>query len=215
MIDWQPTLATPELHPSDIHVWRLPDCVPDRAMAWLDAAEQARLAAMVDAMGRHRLLATRAGLRQVLAGYLGCTPAEVPLTVAEGGKPRIAGGPQFNLSHGGDLALLAVASQAVGIDVEPLRTVPRALAIARRSLGSDISESLAKLPAGERDQAFLSAWTAMEARQKCRGQGVFGHRVDLDEIGSLAFTPDHQHLAHLAWANPQHEPDIHWLLPAS
>jgi 4'-phosphopantetheinyl transferase len=214
MIYWQSVETAPQLSAEHIHVWRLPVCVAAEAVDWLDAGERARLDAMA-AAGQMRMLATRAGLRQVLAGYLGCAPAEVPLAVAEGGKPYIAGGPQFNLSHGGELAMLAVAQREVGIDVELQRPVPRALAIARRVLDAATVERLAALPAAELDDAFLAAWTAMEARQKCLGQGVFGRHVGSDEVGGLAFEPDLLHLAHLAWADAQHQPDIKWLALAS
>ena len=215
MIYWQSVHATPELSSDLIHVWRLPVCVSADAERWLDTSERARLDAMADSSGQMRMLATRAGLRQVLSGYLGCSPAEVPLRLAEGGKPHIPGGPSFNLSHGGELAMLAVAQREVGIDVELQRSVPRALAIARRALDADTVERLATLPADELDDAFLVAWTAMEARQKCLGQGVFGRRVGSDEVGGLAFAPDNLHLAFLAWVDAQHQPEIKWLELAS
>jgi len=216
MIYWQSVEAAPPLSTALIHVWRLPVCVDAGAGAvdWLDAGERARLDAMA-AAGQMRMLATRAGLRQVLASYLGCTPAAVPLAVAEGGKPYVPGGPSFNLSHGGELAMLAVAQREVGIDVELQRAVPRALAIARRVLDADTLKRLTALPADELDDAFLAAWTAMEARQKCLGQGVFGRRVGSDEVGGRAFAPDNLHLAYLAWVDAQHQPDIKWLELAS
>lgn len=215
MIHWQAAADAPALDAADIHVWCLPAVAAPDALAWLDSAERARLDAMADAAGRARLLATRAGLRRVLAAYLGCTPQAVELTIAPGGKPHLANGPAFNLSHSGDLALLAVAPRQVGIDVERRRKVPRALAIARRVLDTRTASELAAVPAEQLDEAFLSAWTAMEARQKCLGEGVFGQPVAAGAVGGLAFTPDPGHLGHLAWELPDMPPRISWLSPVS
>lgn len=210
-VAWQAAPSTPRLEKHQIHVWRLR---PERAAAsdagCLGEAEQARLAAMSSALARADYLALRLALRGVLAGYAGCRPAEVALTVSDGGKPAMRHGPQFNLSHCGELALLAVAPVPVGIDLERLREVPNRLAIARRVLGEATAQELAALPAVDQNVAFLRRWTAMEARQKCYGEGVFGRRVDAAEVAMLAFRPDEEHLAQLAW--PAHSPamQIRW-----
>jgi len=208
---WQTAAVPPPLDDHGIHVWRLPTQVPADAADWLDADEQRRLRAMIDPAARRQRLATRAGLRRVLAGYLGCAPAAVRLRVADGGKPHLAAGPCFNLSHCRDLALLAVARRPVGIDVELLRPVPRALAIARRVLDDATVQQLDALPAVDRDAAFIAAWTAMEARQKCLGQGVFGRRVARGEVAEQAFRPDARHHAQLAWMADLAEPRLQWL----
>lgn len=210
-VTWQAAACPPALRDGQIHVWKL-SLAPaaHHRPDWLDANEHARLQAMASAHARADYLAARIALRTILGAYLGVAPPEVALTSAHRGKPSLASGPEFNLSHGGELLLLAVSRLPVGIDVEPLRRVPQRLAIARRVLGDGIAGQLAALPQAEQDQAFLRQWTAMEARQKCHGEGVFGHRVAADAVGSLAFLPDARHLAHLAWPDPQAQPDIRY-----
>lgn len=215
MIHWQSTDPSPPLAPGEIHVWRLPGRVAATAIDWLDAAERARLEAIADPAARAGRLATRAGLRRVLAGYLDCPPQALALSAAAGGKPHVADGPAFNLSHCGGLALLAVADREVGIDVERLRAVPRALAIARRVLDAQVATGLAALPDDQLATGFLAAWTAMEARQKCLGRGVFATGVAPDAVGSLGFDPDAAHLGHLAWVEPARMPRIRWFTPSS
>lgn len=209
---WQAVTGQPSLEDGCIHVWNLA-LVPaaQHDVGWLHADELARLQAMSCAHARTDYLAARVALRTILGGYLGVAPEDVPLTRAPHGKPTLAVGPEFNLSHGGRLLLLAVSRLPVGIDVEPRRTVPRRLAIARRVLGVEVAAQLARLPRSEQDQAFLQQWTAMEARQKCYGEGVFGRRVDAADVGSLAFLPDQHHLAHLAWQDPGVTPTIRYL----
>lgn len=219
LIDWLPAVAQPPLAEQDIHVWRLARAAsPAGSEQWLDAGERARLERAADPSVRRRLLATRLALRQVLAGYVGCAPGDLVLSVADGGKPFVADGPCFNLSHSGELALLAVARVPVGIDVERLREVGEWPRIARRVLDPAVVEQLLALPADEQTSAFLAAWTAVEARQKSQGEGVFGRRVAPDEVGELAFRPDPQHLARLAWAASLQAPIMHWyaqVIPAA
>src|SRR5215212_5287879 len=66
-----------------------------------------------------RWAAARAGLREVLAGYLDEEPAS--LRIRDEDKPRLepASPLRFNLSHSGDVAVVAVATEReVGVDVE-------------------------------------------------------------------------------------------------
>lgn len=211
MIHWQPVDRPPALSRDAIHVWRLPEQAPVDAVAWLDAHESARLKAIVRDAHRIRWLTARAGLKQVLAGYLGTTPDQVAISVPDSGKPELTGGPCFNLSHTGGLALLAVAPQAVGIDVEACREVPRALGIAERVFDPDSVRRLCALHGTDRDTSFLQAWTAMEARQKCAGEGVFGRRIATSDVGNLAFDPDHAHVGHLCWADGKSTPNVSWM----
>ena len=52
-----------------------------------------------------------------------------PLEISrgEGGKPRIAGGPEFSLSHSGERVLCALSDEAVGADIQQLRPYDPAL----------------------------------------------------------------------------------------
>ena len=43
------------------------------------------------------------------------------ISCGEGGKPRIAGGPEFSLSHSGERVLFALSDQKVGADIQQLR----------------------------------------------------------------------------------------------
>lgn len=213
IVQWQ-RADSPELLPDQIHVWRIRvEGVDASAESLLDAREKARLDALPGPRTQARYLATRVGMRTVLAGYLGIDPAAAVFHIRDGGKPGLADGPQFNLSHSGELALLAVAGYQVGIDVEPLRAVPRRLAIARRVWGAAEAERLAQLPETVQDAAFLHAWTAMEARQKCFGEGVFGRPVTPLEVGELAFQPASGYLAQLAWEDRAHRPEVLFFRP--
>ncbi len=85
------------------------------------------------------------------------------------GKPRLAGDwawLRFNLSHSGQLALVAVARDVeVGVDVERIRPLREMHSIARRWLGlDDIAD----------ESEFFRAWTWHEAVVKALGVGLSG-----------------------------------------
>ncbi len=122
--------------------------------------------------------AAREALGAILAGYLGGGGAP-PLSAGPGGKPRLAAEPapfSFNLSHSGELALVAVAPAGaeVGVDVERLRPRRDLVRLAARWLPAADAAAVAAAAPGERERAFYAAWTAHEARVKCTGGGLAG-----------------------------------------
>ena len=119
----------------------------------------------------------RKPLLQALAAYLGIDAGEVSLVEGAHGRPRLddrhGSTLDFNWSHSGDHALIAVARGiAPGIDVERRRPQPRALPLARRFFGSEEAAALAALPETARSIAFLEIWTAKEAVLKAHGRGI-------------------------------------------
>lgn len=166
---------------SGVHIW-LADL--DRMTADpqdISMEERQKAAQFSHDLMRQRYLASRAFCRRVLSPYAGIAPGELELIRPASGKPYLPGDgqPQFNLSHSGSLALLAISrNRAVGIDLEPVIPRPNMLAIARRVLDAAVVEELAAIPDTERQlEYFTQAWTAFEARQKLTGNGIFGAKA--------------------------------------
>ena len=125
---------------------------------------------------RRSFVTARASLRMILARYVDADPAALSFEYSAKGKPSLAEPKHdvhFNVSHSGDLALVAVAAdRAVGIDVERERHIGDALDVARRFYSPSESELLEAVPAEHRDQAFLTLWTRKEACLKVLGSGL-------------------------------------------
>jgi Phosphopantetheinyl transferase len=99
------------------------------------------------------------------------------------GKPYLNGSPlQFNLSHSGGLALVAVSLTEVGIDVEAARSTFDPVSLAARFLSAADAASLQALPEPERHDEFLRLWTRKEAALKAIGFGLGGLAMDLSGI---------------------------------
>lgn len=111
----------------------------------------------------------------------------VPRSVefAEGpyGKPKLASdsrsGLQFNLSHSGELALIATALQReIGVDVESVRDFDFDQVAERFFTAREVA-TLRSLPKPQQRSAFYKCWTSKEAFLKAKGTGLSG---ELDEV---------------------------------
>ncbi len=101
----------------------------------------------------------------------------VAYTYGEYGKPEImySGKGQrrqidFNLSHSGSYAVLAVSDKPVGIDVEYIKK--NRLAVAERFFCEKEYQDILKAEGAERDGRFLEYWTMKEAYVKRIGKGL-------------------------------------------
>jgi phosphopantetheinyl transferase len=141
---------------TDLHVWQARlDADGWPPAGGLPAAERDRAAGLDRPEARRRWVAARWALRRVLGRYLGQEPAEIELRFGSRGKPMLAAlqAPvRFNLSHSGELALIAVASEReVGVDVQRI---------------------------GSKPAQFYADWTRREAIAKCQGVGLWAPLPD-------------------------------------
>ena len=119
---------------------------------------------------RRRFIVTRGRLRQQLGARLGMRPEAVEFAYGANGKPCLKHNRwHFNVSHCDDVALFAFSkSSAVGVDVEAIRPIREADAIAAQffspfeRLACEIDDPL----------GFLRCWTRKEALVKALGDGL-------------------------------------------
>ena len=192
-------------------VWwaRRQDAAP-RLTGLLDQTERERWAAYRRDADRERSLVGCALAKAVVAACTGQEPSRVRFDRAcrqcgrPHGKPAVlGGGPEFSITHSGDLVAVAVATAPVGVDVEQLDGRLREpgdgdlAALARMVLAEDERAALAAVPADGQTRAFLVAWTRKEAVTKAQGDGL---RVPFGDV-IVAADPAGPRLA--AWPYPQ------------
>jgi 4'-phosphopantetheinyl transferase len=118
----------------------------------------------------------RAVLRLLLGTYLGIDAKQVLLVDDVHGRPALPSPPtfDFNWSHSGDHALIALARALpqLGVDLERARPRARAMDLARRFFNPHESNWLDTLPPSQQERAFLRLWTAKEAVLKGIGRGL-------------------------------------------
>lgn len=154
-----------------IEVWRLDasDDLLETHAKLLSAEEWARAEAFTRDEPRRRFIVARARLRERLGAELGVPPAEVSFRYGPNGKPEVDG-VEFNVAHTGDLALCAISDRPVGVDVERVRPMKNAAALAERWFHA---EEVARIAAAVDPLAeFFRTWTMKEAALKLVGVGV-------------------------------------------
>ena len=189
------------LLPGTVHVWaitveNLDDTGPQ--LASLSTAERRRAQAFRFERDRHRFIARRVALRQLLGRYLALEPAQIEIDEGDGRKPAIAGphrkhgatsvspGIRFNCSHSDGVALLAFAQDLpVGVDLERVRPMLEAEDVAQRLFSPDEYRALMQIPPEDRLAAFYECWTRKEAVVKAFGHGL---AMPLDSF-TVSFAP--------------------------
>ena len=173
---WNPTTVPPPLAPDGLHLWRIELAAPAPSLRPLLAEdERQRTDRLVTEHLRNRFIRARGSLRAILARYLHRPAAELVFEYGDLGKPALRDGGDlaFNLSHAGDLALLAIARAPVGVDLEPLRGREELKRIAGRMFSPAAQAELQHLEGDDLTLAFFRHWTALEARAKQHGGGIF------------------------------------------
>ncbi len=158
-VRWSTPPRSPRAVPGVVDVWRADLSVArngaaaDGLIDLLCEQERARAARIVRERDRILWAHSRGVLRALLGRYLDADPPELRFALGVHGKPSLRGDAgrasylRFNLSHSGELVLVAVtAGREVGVDVECAR--------ARHTA------------------EFLRAWTVREATVKCLGTGL-------------------------------------------
>ena len=162
----------------DVQVWRIalpPALAGDAWRALLSAEEVARADAFRFERDRAAHVTAHVALRRLLAGYAAQAPELLRFATNAHGKPRLdpPGDVTFNLSHSGEVALIAVGrSMVLGIDVERQRGDVAIDSIAARFFAPAERAGLAALPESERVAAFFRCWVRKEAFVKARGRGL-------------------------------------------
>jgi 4'-phosphopantetheinyl transferase len=178
----------------EVHIWHIALLQDDATVAEcrkiLFEDETQRADRFYFERDRRRFTVAHAALRQVLSRYLEVTPGGIKFSIGPKGKPDLVDVEtqqiRFNLSHSGEIALLAVArGQCLGIDVEFIKTDFGGEEIAERFFSRNEVKTLQALPADQKPAAFFSCWTRKEAYIKAVGEGL---SLPLDSF-DVAFAP--------------------------
>jgi 4'-phosphopantetheinyl transferase len=194
-----PSAVLPALSIGEIHVFtaRLVDehHVAADLLRILSRKERERAAQFAFERDRMRFIQTHGVMRQILSSYCDADAATLTFARNHHGKSHLiarANGPnlQFSVSHSSNCCMLAVRlDHSIGIDVEKVRDLPRAMNIVRRYFTPTESKALAALRGTARRDAFFALWTHKEAAVKGLGIGLAAHlgriEFDLDPAGGL------------------------------
>jgi 4'-phosphopantetheinyl transferase len=174
------------LQGGEVHVWLagldLGQDANATAASIVTPEETSRFANFLDPERRNRAVVSRGILRSILSIYTGLEPEHLDIRSQHGGKPYIAGGPRFSLSHSGRLALYAFSEdREVGVDIEVLGLLKDPSGMASRFLPEGAQAQLLEVPGPDRALCFHKSWTTQEALLKGLGRGLSSLQSKPDE----------------------------------
>jgi 4'-phosphopantetheinyl transferase len=192
---WVASAPRDEIHPAEVHIWRVSLTQTEEETQshrqFLSPPEIERADRYYFDRDRNRFIIARSVLRQLLGAYLHLDPRLIDFAYGPQGKPDVvafqnSSRMRFNLSHSGELALVAVSlNLELGIDVEEIKPDFAGREIAARFFSPEECAKLEGLPSNAHVDAFFNCWTRKEAYIKARGEGL---SIPLDSF-EVAFVP--------------------------
>jgi 4'-phosphopantetheinyl transferase len=162
----------------DVHVWALRLDLPSANFSHLLTPDECeRAGRFLFERDSRRFVVTRASLRILLGLYQDTESLNIRFRYGSHGKPELVGGSSipaihFNVSHSNELALIALALQPIGTDVEYTGKPVEFDQIAQRYFSNREYSALRELTPNLRHAAFFNCWTRKEAFLKAIGTGL-------------------------------------------
>ena len=141
----------------------------------LSSEELTRAGRFFQEQDKQRYLAAHVALRRLIGSKTGRPAATLEFLTGHLGKPHIDIKPSwyFNLSHSGNLALIALSSQReVGVDIEVLSDSSDVNGMAEQHFSENELLDWSELPQSQQAEAFYRIWTRKEACVKVTGWGL-------------------------------------------
>lgn len=164
----------------EIHVWHASLIVDDNERAHdeslLSPDERRYAARFTNESAKHQFIVSRAKLRELLGKYTNLPPHDLRFGMTREGKPFLSSAREFefNLTHSGDIVIYGVGrDRPVGVDVERIKPIPRALELSKRYMSPAEHDLVLNAPPETRDRTFLSLWVKREGSGKAYGVGIW------------------------------------------
>jgi 4'-phosphopantetheinyl transferase len=178
-----------DLKKDEVHVWHSSLTVSAAELTYaetfLSGGERRYAHRFTNEHAKIEFVIGRARLRELLGRYVGRDGRELEFGITREGKPFLVTAPEyeFNLTHSGDVVLYGIArARPVGVDIERLKPIPRALELSKRYMLPEEHALVTAASSETRDRAFLSLWVKREGSGKAYGVGIWkvleSHRRD-------------------------------------
>jgi len=155
----------------------------------LSVDEQRRVDSYHHEHDRSRFIISRIALRMLLAKQIGIKAADITFDEGESKKPYVSNAIStpvcYNVSHSGDLIVIAIASTPVGIDIEHIKQGFDIAGI----VTSCFSVVEQKYVAQSGILSFYTLWTRKEALLKATGNGIDDEMVNIPCLDGVHKVP--------------------------
>jgi 4'-phosphopantetheinyl transferase len=180
--NWQSQDSEKTLGDNEIHIWlsylNLHQARLKHLYPLLSSTEKERSERFNHYKHRKNYIASHGFLHTVLSYYIDIPASEIAFSHGEQGKPSIideqnSENIQFNLSHSGNLAILAICkNHQLGVDIEHTDRKADWAGIARRFFTANEQQDFFQLNESIQEDAFYKVWTRKEAHMKVTGKGL-------------------------------------------
>ena len=201
-----------ELNPRRIDIWQYPlNAEYLQAESLLSEEEYIRANRFHFQKHQRRFTIAHSILRLILSRYTQIPPLELMFTTGLHGKPALTNDPklEFNLSHSGDTALLAVGLEyPMGIDLEYISDRPY-LGIGETLFSDNENLQLKNSPPSLQPLVFFNIWAQKEAFIKACGMGL-SYPTQAFTVPSLSTKPElvHDALHERMWKMQSFMPEV-------
>lgn len=170
-------LGNPDFSYQDtLELWKISikDKLPEICLLQgiLSEEERKRMERYHQTKDKIRFTIGRGMLRIIVARYLNCLPESLQFKKGLYNKPYV-GNPadfHFNVSYSGDLVLIGVANEAIGVDIEYISSTLEYRELVEGVLSSEERCFLLSSPTPREE--FLKLWTRKEALLKAVSRGL-------------------------------------------
>lgn len=167
-----------QLKQNAVHLWKINlgyhRLKIDELTGILSPAEIKRADAFHFPRDRDGFKVSHIALRLILSKYLSESPELLEFSTNDFGKPFLKNSQfNFNLSHSGELALVAVAENFdIGVDIERIRVEIKHQELAEQFFSKDEKSYLQSFYETQAKKEFFRLWARKEAFVKAKGCGL-------------------------------------------
>ncbi len=203
----------PEIQPDKVNLFVIKDGAfldnrkTQQILQWLNVKEKARYERFRFEKDKRLFLLARGLLRYSLSGYLKILPEQIEFYENNFGKPFLKhdSSLDFNLSHSGGVAVLAISKGGyIGVDIEQATSQRAHNDIAANFFTPEECALIRQYPEERQHEVFFQLWTLKEAYIKARGKGL---SIPLD---SFSFALNSYNIAIKFHVMKSRDPDDWW-----
>lgn len=180
---------------SHIRVYRadLGQLCAEACLSVLSDEERQRASRLSNTAARHEFVTARALLRHLLSKHTGEPASTLQFATGPCGKPALRGSQRvhFSLSHSHGVALVAIASAEVGIDIERIDGTVDYDSVAETMFSAAEFGMLRSASTSQRGEVFFSIWTRKEAYLKATGFGFSSNLPKISTASTQGVIEDH------------------------
>lgn len=201
---WQCTSTAEFGTGNNVDIWKF-FAVDLMDKQYLSNTELLKLSRIKNEKTRKLFVASRTIMRKLFTQYLQVPIQALHIDIQAAGKPYLRDYSrqlQFNLSHTGELVLLAISNGfPVGIDIEKHRHVANKEQIAKKVFPEFLMRQFsASNNNASENETFINLWTELEARQKLMGESIFNTEKDSSAVNIFQFEAEDNYASTLAYS---------------